>query len=72
MRMFKEDLVDVLGMEQKMMETTRTQWKQAEHRRRDEENRDAYVMSSYCIEKMHEDKEIRAVCDTRTQAMRMQ
>ena len=52
--MFKGDLVDVLGTRQKIIEVTGTRWKQVEVGRRDEENRSAYVMSSYRMEKAHE------------------
>ena len=49
--MFKEDLVDVQGTRQKVAETTGMREKLVESRRRDEENRSAYVTSSYHNEK---------------------
>ena len=61
--MFKEDLVNVIGMGQKVAEVTRAWQKQIEHRRRDKEDKDAYVTSSYCIGKTRENRRVGAVHD---------
>ena len=53
--MFKEILVDVCRIERKVVEVVRTWWKQVEGERRDEENSNAYVMSSYRIEQSREE-----------------
>ena len=45
--MFKEDLVNVYGRGRKVREATRILQKRIEEGRRDEEDRSAYVMSSY-------------------------
>ena len=37
--------------------------------KRDEETRDAYITSSYRSGRVHEEKEVRAVCDTCPQAL---